>query len=90
MPCVFIVLIVPCQGFITPHPPPPPPPRAHGVSIPESLFHVPATDLVDLQQEVNPLAESKNYGIELYESVLNFLEQRSLTNYYFNIVELIH
>ena len=81
--CVQHALCVYCahsalSGFYY-TPPPPPPPRTHGVSIPESRFHVPATDLVDLQQEVNPLAESKNYGIELYESVLNFLEQRRLT-----------
>ena len=48
------------------------------VIVPESRIHVPVPDLTDLQQEVNPLESSENYGIELYESVLTFLEQRHL------------
>ena len=49
-----------------------------GVIVSESRFHLPVSDLTDLQQEVNPLEGSENYGIELYESVLAYLEQRHL------------
>ena len=48
------------------------------VAIPPSRFHIPASDLTDLQQEIDPLTQSENYGIELYESVLDFLQQRHL------------
>ena len=47
------------------------PAEDESVAIPESRFHVPISELVQLQQEINPLAESENYGIEIYESVLN-------------------
>ena len=37
-----------------------------GVSIPESRITMPRTDFQSLQEQVNPLAPSDNYGIELY------------------------
>ena len=52
--------------------------EAGSVIVPESLIHIPVSDLADLREEVNPLDSSENYGIELYESVLVFLQQRHL------------
>ena len=46
------------------------------VVVPEPRFDISLSDLADLQQDIDPMANSENYAIELYESVLLFLEQR--------------
>ena len=43
------------------------------VLVPECRFGLTDEHLEQLQQEVNPLAESQNYGIELYERTLYFV-----------------
>jgi len=44
-----------------------------GVEVPEVQFELTAEQLANMQQRVNPLRESDNYGIDLYEETLHFL-----------------
>ena len=46
---------------------------SNGVSIPECSFHLDAEHLQQLQSQVNPLENSENHGIELYEQTLQFI-----------------
>ena len=39
------------------------------VNVPESSIIIPTRDYEHLCQQVNPLASSENYGIELYEDI---------------------
>lgn len=43
------------------------------VVIPENEFGLTYEQLQQLQQHVNPLADSDNYGIELYEQIIEFI-----------------
>ena len=49
------------------------------VSVPELRISIPLTDLHDLQHQFDPLSNSDNYGIEIYEDVLTFLRQRNIS-----------
>ena len=49
------------------------------VSVPELRISIPLTDLHDLQHQFYPLSNSDNYGIEVYEDVLTFLQQRNIS-----------
>ena len=51
-----------------------PTPEDNTVTVPDCRIVIPDTDMERLQQEVNPLAHSDNYGIELYEQVVEILE----------------
>ena len=44
------------------------------VAVPECRLVIPDADRERLQQEFNPLAESENYGIDVYEQVTEFIE----------------
>jgi len=44
-----------------------------GVEVPEVQFELTAEQLANMQQRVNPLRGSDNYGIDLYEETLHFL-----------------
>lgn len=44
-----------------------------GVSVPECTFVLEDSHLVQLQQSVNPLQNSDNYGIDLYHNTLDFV-----------------
>ncbi len=44
------------------------------VSIPENRIHLTEDQYTRLQQHVNPLAESSNYGSELYLSTVEFVQ----------------
>ena len=44
-----------------------------GVQVPEGAFTLTPEQLANLQQTVNPLRESNNYGIDLYEETLLFM-----------------
>ena len=52
-----------------------------GVEVPECTFSLEEHDFTRLQQEVDPLQESENFGIELYQQTLFFINQ---TNRYEN------
>lgn len=54
----------------------PPVATEEAVMIPESQFHIPLEVLNELHREIDPLALSDNHGIEIYDSVLLFLEER--------------
>ncbi len=43
------------------------------VAVPNMSFHLTEEHQHDLEETVNPLAESSNYGIELYEQTLAFV-----------------
>ncbi len=43
------------------------------VEVSESTLQLTPEHMVQLQQAVNPLAESENYGIELYENTVHFI-----------------
>ena len=45
-----------------------------GVHLPETRLNITPESLAVLQLHVNPLAESENFGIELYEATVTFLE----------------
>ena len=42
-----------------------------GVIIPESNFALTNEHMLQLQQQVNPLGDTRNHGIELYETTLH-------------------
>ena len=42
-----------------------------GVTIPETNFALTNEHMLQLQQQVNPLGDSRNYGIELYETTVH-------------------
>ena len=44
-----------------------------GVEVPEGGVSLESQQLADLQQVVDPLRESNNYGIDIYEETLHFL-----------------
>lgn len=44
------------------------------VSVPKNRLNVTQENLTLLQLHVNPLAESDNFGIDLYEATVTFLE----------------
>ena len=44
-----------------------------GLEIPEGAFTLTPEQLSNLQQMVYPLSESNNYGIDLYEEALFFI-----------------
>jgi len=44
-----------------------------GVEVPECQFYLSDEHLSQLQETVNPLQSSENYGIELYEQTLGFI-----------------
>ena len=46
-----------------------------GVIIPETNFALTNEHMLQLQQQINPLAESRNHGIELYETTVHFITQ---------------
>ena len=46
-----------------------------GVIIPETNFALLSEHMLQLQQEINPLAQSQNHGIELYETTVYFITQ---------------
>ena len=46
---------------------------SNSVSIPECSFHLDAEHQQQLQSQVNPLEDSENHGIELYEQTLQFI-----------------
>ena len=46
-----------------------------GVIIPEANFALTDEHMLQLQQQVNPLAESRNHGTELYETTVHFITQ---------------
>ena len=46
-----------------------------GVIIPETNFALTDEHMLQLQQQVNPLAESRNHGIALYETTVHFITQ---------------
>ena len=46
------------------------PDNSEGVEIPSASIHLSDEQLQLLQDRVNPLAESDNFGVELYEQVL--------------------
>ena len=43
------------------------------IAVPQSRFVIPQEDMLALQERVNPLANSDNYGINIYLDVLQFL-----------------
>lgn len=47
--------------------------ESNGVSIPECSFNLDSEHLQQLQRQVNPLQDSENYGIELFEQTLQFI-----------------
>lgn len=46
----------------------------HAVSVPEITYELSNANLALLQQSVDPLTPSNDYGIDLYEQVLQFLD----------------
>ena len=44
-----------------------------GVKVPEVQFGLTTEQLANMQQRVNPLRESDNYGIDLYKETLHFI-----------------
>ena len=48
-----------------------------GVRVPDNDSHFPHEVLAQLRASVDPLAESSNYGIELYEQTLSILSQET-------------
>ena len=44
-----------------------------GIEVPECDFYLTEEHLLQLQQTVDPLRSSDNYGIELYEQTLGFI-----------------
>ena len=51
----------------------PPTVESDSVTVPEGQFHLQPAELAELQDSVNPLQESNNYGIDLYLAVLDFI-----------------
>ena len=45
----------------------------NSVAIPNILFHLTEEHQHDLEETVNPLAESSNYAIELYQQTVAFV-----------------
>jgi len=43
------------------------------IVIPENQFQLTNEQLLLLQQQINPLAESENHAIELYERTLEYI-----------------
>ena len=46
-----------------------------GIIIPETNFALIDEHMLQLQQQIDPLAESQNHGIELYETTVHFITQ---------------
>ena len=51
-----------------------------GVTVPEGRFALTSDHLYQLQQEVDPLEENENHGIELYDRTLAFIQYVVLQN----------
>ena len=51
-----------------------------GVTVPEGRFSLTSDHLYQLQQEVDPLEENENHGIELYDRTLAFIQYVVLQN----------
>ena len=51
----------------------PPSVEAEAVVVPESVLTISDDIIQELSQRVNPLAESDNYGIELYQEINMFM-----------------
>ena len=51
-----------------------------GVIVPEGRFALTSDHLYQLQQEVDPLEENENHGIELYDRTLAFIQYVVLQN----------
>ena len=49
------------------------------VTVPESVLTVPDAVLQELTQRINPLAESDNYGISLYQEAVDLLNHQLST-----------
>ena len=49
-------------------------PVTEGVHVPENRLNLTPETVAVLQLHVDPLAESENFGVELYESTVAFLE----------------
>ena len=47
----------------------------NSVIVPQSQLIIPDTILQNLKDQIDPLAYSDNYGIELYEQTITFIEQ---------------
>ena len=46
----------------------------HGVTVPEMNFLLTPAQMEDMKRNINPLQESTNYGIKLYEAAVAFVE----------------
>ena len=44
--------------------------------IPETICPLNALDMDELDDEISPLAETTNYGIDLYEKTLDFISTK--------------
>ena len=51
----------------------------HSVSVPEGRFSIQLHEWNRLQEHVNPLSESDNYGINLYQATIEFLRSLGYT-----------
>ena len=51
------------------------PSDTHGVEIPHTQPHITDEVRIQLQQNVTPLSESENFGIDLYEQALHIIQQ---------------
>ena len=49
--------------------------EASGVEVPQLTYQISAHDLHQLQNTVNPLTVSENFGIDLYQNVVQFISQ---------------
>ena len=50
-------------------------PEENSVVVPQSQLVIPDVTLQSLQDQIDPLTNSDNYGIELYEQTVAFIEQ---------------
>ena len=53
--------------------------EAETVTVPESILTISNALLQELAQSVNPLAESDNYGIDLYQAAVEVLTNHLAT-----------
>ena len=58
---------------------PTPAEEPNSITVPEGRFSIPTHELSRLQEQVNPLSESENYGIDLYLSTIECLRSFGYT-----------